>query len=248
VREILYGRNAVCEALRAGRRKFFQLRIAETVRASGKVQEAISLAEASSTPCAKVPRQDLDQLGEFNHQGVVLEASGYPYTDLGEILEQADQSGAPPFLLLLDLLQDTHNLGSLLRTAEAVGIGGAVIQRRRAAEITPTVVNTSAGAVEHLKIAQVSNIAQTISALKERQIWVYGLEAAPGAQRYDQIDLRGPLALVVGSEGQGLRRLVRERCDLLVELPMLGEISSLNAAVAGSILLYEALRQRTPVT
>ena len=165
-----------------------------------------------------------------------------------EILVQVDRSGAPPFLLILDLLQDVHNLGSLLRTAEAVGIHGAVIQRRRAAEITPTVVNTSAGAVEHLHIAQVSNIANTISALQESQIWVYGLEAARGAQRYDRVDLKGPLALVVGSEGQGLRRLVRERCDLLIEMPMLGKITSLNAAVAGSILLYEALRQRMPDT
>jgi len=244
VRETLYGRNAIHESLRAGRRRFFRLTLADTVRATDVVGDILALAEAAGVDIERVPRRRLDWLGEVNHQGVTLEASEYPYVGIEDMLAAAQRSGAPPLLLLLDLLQDPQNLGSLLRTAEAVGVHGAVIQRRRAAGITPAVVHASAGAVEHLRVAQVTNLVETIAMLKGRQVWVVGLEATRGAQRYDQADLTGPLALVVGSEGKGLRRLVRERCDFLVELPMLGRVSSLNAAVAGSVVLYEAWRQR----
>jgi len=244
MRETLYGRNAVYESLRAGRRQFYRLLIAETVRVVDVVADILRLAEAVDVPVERVPRRHLDWLGDANHQGVVLEASEYPYTDLDEILAEAQRRGDPPFLLLLDLVQDPQNLGSLLRTAEAVGVHGAVIQRRRAAGITPAVVHTSAGAVEHLRVAQVTNLPDAISRLKARDVWVVGLENVRGAQRYDQADLSGPLALVVGSEGKGLRRLVQDRCDLMVYLPMAGEVTSLNAAVAGSVVLYEAWRQR----
>lgn len=244
MRETLYGRNAVYESLRAGRRQFYRLLIAETVRVVDVVADILRLAEAVDVPVERVPRRHLDWLGDANHQGVVLEASEYPYTDLDEILAEAQRRGDPPFLLLLDLVQDPQNLGSLLRTAEAVGVHGAVIQRRRAAGITPAVVHTSAGAVEHLRVAQVTNLPDAISRLKARDVWVVGLENVRGAQRYDQADLSGPLALVVGSEGEGLRRLVQDRCDLMVYLPMAGEVTSLNAAVAGSVVLYEAWRQR----
>jgi 23S rRNA (guanosine2251-2'-O)-methyltransferase len=141
-------------------------------------------------------------------------------------------------------LKDPQNLGSLLRTAEAVGLHGAIIQRRRAVGVTPAVVNTSSGAVEHVPVAQVTNLSNTIRDLKASDVWVAGLESARGAKRYDQADLSGPLAIVVGSEGSGLRRLVKERCDFLIELPMRGRVTSLNASVAGSIALYEAWRQR----
>jgi len=248
VRETLYGRNAVYESLRAGRRQFFHLTLADTVRATDIVSDILSLAEAAAVPVVRVPRRHLDRLGEINHQGVVLEASEYPYAGVDEMLVAAHRRGEPPLLLLLDLLQDPQNLGGLLRTAEAVCVHGAVIQRRRAAAVSPAVVHASAGAVEHLLIAQVTNLLETLEGLKARDVWVAGLDTAWGAQRYDRADLKGPLALVVGSEGVGLRRLVRERCDFLVQLPMAGKVTSLNAAVAGSIVLYEARRQRASRT
>ena len=244
MRETLYGRQAVYESLRAGRRRFFRLTLADSVRAVDVVAHILALAEAAAVPVERVPRRSLDALGEVNHQGLALEASEYPYADLDAISAEADRRGEPPLLLLLDLVQDPQNLGSLLRTAEAVGAHGVLIQRRRAAGVTPAVVRASAGAVEHLLTAQVTNLATTIEELKVRNVWVVGLEAARGAQPYDQADLRGPLAIVVGSEGAGLRRLVQDRCDFLVQLPMQGRVTSLNAAVAGSILLYEAQRQR----
>ncbi len=156
----------------------------------------------------------------------------------------SDSQDEAPLFLLLDLLKDPHNVGSLLRSAEAVGVQGVVIQQRRAVDITPTVVHTSVGAVEHLKIAQVTNLVRAMEWLKDQRVWVAGLEAVRGAQPYDEADLSGALALVVGSEGKGMRRLVRERCDFLVDLPMHGQVASLNASVAGSVVLYEALRQR----
>lgn len=243
--ETLYGRNAVYESLRARRRRFFCLKLARTIRVTNVVSEILALAEAVGMPVERVPRRNLDQLGNVNHQGVVLDAAEYPYSDVDEILALAQKRDEPSFLLLLDLLKDPQNFGSLLRTAEAVGVHGVIIQRRRAVGVTPAVVHTSAGAVEHLRVAQVTNLVRTITDLKESGVWVGGLEAAEGAQRYDRADLTGPLALVVGSEGKGLRRLVRERCDFLVELPMSGQVSSLNASVAGSIVLYEAWRQRS---
>ena len=245
MRETLYGRNAVFESLQAGRRQFFLLRIADTVRATERTDAILNLARESGTPIERVPRRELDWLGEINHQGVTLETSEYPYCDLAELLNEAERRNQPPFLLLLDLLQDPQNVGGLLRTAEAAGVHGAVIQRRRAVSITPAVVHTSAGATEHLGIAQVENLSQTIAWLKSRDIWIAGLEAARGAQVYDKADLSGPLALVIGSEGKGLRRLVLKHCDFLLQLPMQGKVTSLNASVAGSIVLYEAVRQRT---
>lgn len=244
MRETLYGRNAVYESLRARRRQFFRLMVADTVRATDIVDDILTLAERIGVPVERVPRRHLDWLGEANHQGVALEASEYPYVDLEDILAESARRSEPPFLLLLDLLQDPQNVGTLLRTAEAVGVHGVVIQQRRAVGITPTVVHTSAGAAEHLRIAQVPNLPETIERLKARNIWVVGLEAVRGAQRYDQADLTGPLALVVGSEGEGLRRLVQERCDRMIQIPMAGNVTSLNAAVAGSIVLYEVWRQR----
>ena len=248
MRETLYGRNAVYESLRAGRRQFYRLILADSLRAADIVADILRLAESARAPVERVPRRHLDWLGRVNHQGVALEASEYPYCDLDELLVEAQRQGEPPFLVLLDQVQDPQNLGSLLRTAEAVGVHGVVIQRRRAAGITPTVVHTSAGAVEHLRVAQVTNLVDAIARLKARDVWVVGLEAVRDALRYDQADLGGPLALVVGSEGKGLRRLVQERCDLVVYLPMMGKVTSLNAAVAGSVVLYEAWRQRYRVT
>jgi 23S rRNA (guanosine2251-2'-O)-methyltransferase len=230
--------------LRAGRRKHHKLTLAEGVRQTDVIGQIVSLAGQAGVEVERTERRNLDQIGNVHHQGVALETDGYSYATLDDILILAQSRVEPPLILLLDQLQDPQNVGSLLRTAEAVGVHGVIIQRRRAVDITPAVVHASAGAVEHLKIAQVTNLVNAIGKLKEHDVWVAGLEAAPGAQRYDQADLNGSLAIVVGSEGEGLRRLVRERCDFLLALPMYGQVTSLNASVAGSVVLYEALRQR----
>jgi len=247
MKEWILGRNPVYEALRARRRNFFRLQVALGVEEKGRLSEILKLAQARKAPVSRVHRRVLDSLGE-GHQGVALEASGYPYSNLLEILQRAEERHEPPFLLLLDLLQNPQNLGTLFRTAEAVGVHGIFIPPRRAAGVTPAVVHASAGASEHLLVAQ-SNLAQAIDTLKQDTgVWVIGLEGSSDAQPYDQVRLDGPLALVVGSEGEGLRSLVRRSCDILVGLPMFGQIESLNAAVAGSIVLYKALSDRLKQT
>lgn len=244
MREILYGRNAVREALRAGRRKIYKIILAQGMKETGIVAEIATLANKSGVPIQRVERQQLDRLGDFKHQGVAAEASPYPYVELEEILAEADQRQEMPLLLMLDCLQDPQNFGALLRTAEIVGVHGVVIPKRRAVGITPTVVNSSAGATEHLLVARMTNLVRTMEELKPKGLWIVGLEDVPQAQPYYQNDLKMPLALVVGSEGRGTGRLVRETCDILIRLPMRGKISSLNVAVAGSIALYEVWRQR----
>jgi 23S rRNA (guanosine2251-2'-O)-methyltransferase len=242
--EILYGRNAVREALRAGRRKIYQLVLAQGTKETGIIADIAALASKSKAPIQRVERQQLDRLGAFNHQGVAVEAARYPYVELEAILTEADERQETPLLLMLDCLQDPQNFGALLRTAEVAGVHGVVIPKRRAVGITPAVVNSSAGATEHLLVARVTNLVRTMEELKTKGLWMVGLENVPQAQPYHQSDLRMPLALVVGSEGRGMGRLVRETCDTLIRLPMRGKVSSLNAAVAGSIALYEVWRQR----
>ena len=246
MREILYGRQPVRETLRAGRRQVFKLLQAQGVKPTGVVRQILTLAEQAHVPIQAVDRRELDKLGgEVNHQGLAAKVSGYPYMDLAALLDLSQQAGEPPFLLLLDHIQDPQNLGSLLRSADAAGAHGVVLPGRRAAGVTPAAVRASAGAAEHVPVALVANLVQAMERLKTEGIWLAGLEALPDAQLYTQIDLSGPLGLVVGSEGQGLARLVRERCDYLVRLPMRGQVESLNAAVAGGIALYEVRRQRT---
>jgi 23S rRNA (guanosine2251-2'-O)-methyltransferase len=209
------------------------------------IDEITAAAQQRRIPIEKCPRQLIGRiLGHEEHQGVALETSAYPYADIHAMLDLAHARQEPALLLLLDLIQDIHNLGSLLRTAEAAGVHGVVIQERRAAGVTPATVNTSSGAVEHLLVAQVTNLVKEMERLKALDLWIAGLEAAPGARPYTETNMILPLAIVVGSEGAGLRRLVRERCDWLISIPMRGQINSLNAAVAGSLALYEALRQR----
>lgn len=245
MREILYGRQPVRETLRARRRQVFKLLVATGVKPHGIVAEILSQAEQANVPVQTVDRRELEKLGgEVNHQGLAAEVSSYPYVDLDTLLETARQAGEPPFLLLLDHVQDPQNLGSLLRTAEAVGVHGVVIPGRRAAGVTPAAVRASAGAAEHVYVAQIPNLVQAMAQLKAGGVWLAGLEAESGVQPYAEADLTGPLGLVVGSEGQGLARLVRESCDFLIHLPLYGQIGSLNAAVAGGIALYEARRQR----
>jgi 23S rRNA (guanosine2251-2'-O)-methyltransferase len=248
--DLLYGRNAVREALRAGRRQARRLVLAAGSQEKSTVSEIITLAEKARLPIERVERRVLDRqvdsANQQNHQGVILETGAYPYVDMDDCLQAAQQRQEAALLLLLDHVQDPQNLGTLLRTAEAVGVHGVILPTRRAASITPAVVNTSSGATEHLNIASVSNLAQTMSSLQKAGVWVAGMEHAPDAVLFDQLPLDGPLALVVGAEGKGLARLTRERCDFVLRLPMRGHLGSLNAAVAGSIMLYDIWRSRTP--
>lgn len=246
MRELIYGRQPVREMLRAQRRQAFKLLLAHAVKTTGIVGEILALARQARVPVQLVNRQELDKLsGGANHQGLAAEVSGYPYVELGDLLTAAKQEGAPPFVLLLDHLQDPQNLGSLLRSAEAVGVHGVVIPDRRATGVTPAAVRASAGAAEHLRVVRVTNLVRAMEVLKAEGVWLAGLDPVPGAEFYTEADLSGSLGLVLGSEGQGLSRLVRESCDFLVMLPMRGQIESLNASAAGAIALYEAYRQRT---
>ena len=242
MREWITGRNPVYEVLRAGRRSVFRLLIAEGVQEKGRLSEILGLCEHKKIECRRAPRSRLDQLSPGN-QGVALETSAYPYSGLADIFHLAEARREPLFVLLLDALQDPQNLGTLLRSAEVVGVHGVILPHRRTASVTPAVVSASSGASEHLLIAQ-ANLSQAISAVKENGAWVVGLESKPGARAPGEVRLDGPLALVVGSEGEGMRPLVRSSCDWLMRLPMRGQVESLNAAVAGSVALYLAWQRR----
>ncbi len=233
----LYGRNSVIEALRAARRPVRRVLVA---RGAHGVDDLVGEALARRVPLETVERYRLDQVGGTHHQGVVAEAEGYPYVRLDAVRPAVET----PLLLALDSLQDPQNFGSLLRTAQAVGVHAVLIPEHRAVSVTPAVSNASAGAVEHLRIARVTNLARTLQQLKAEGVWTFGL-AVDAEQPYWNADLRGPIAIVVGSEGAGLGRLVRETCDILLSIPMAaGSVQSLNAAVAGSLVLYEAFHQR----
>ncbi|ABX06409.1 MAG TPA: 23S rRNA (guanosine(2251)-2'-O)-methyltransferase RlmB [Herpetosiphon sp.] len=243
--ELLYGRNAVLEALRANRRKLGRLLIADGIKEGESMQAINTIARERRMQVAKVQRSELDKrTAGANHQGIALECGAYPYVEVDDIIELARERGEQPLILIFDHLQDPQNIGTLMRTAEIVGAHGIIFPDRRSASITPAVINASAGAVEHLYVAQITNIAQTIKHLQEYNIWVAGVEDDERAVDFDKANLRGALALVIGAEGPGLARLTRERCDLLVRLPMRGNVASLNAATAGSIILYHAWRVR----
>lgn len=245
--EILYGRHAVHEALRARRRKLYALNLAAGVKQTGLVADIVDLARQLNCRVQQVDKQQFERgLPDVNHQGVALEVSTYPYETLEQALALAGQAGEAPLLLLLDHLEDPQNVGALLRTAEAMGVHGVVLPERRSAAITPAVCNASSGAVEHLRIVQVTNIGRTQEELKRRNVWIVGLDDRPEARELLRSDLSGALALVVGAEGGGLSRLVREQCDWLVRIPMQGQVGSLNAAVAGSVALVAARSARTP--
>jgi len=242
MREWICGRNPVYEALKARRRQIFRLLLAEGAQEKGRLVEILRLGNERRLPVEPASRQRLGAIDPGN-QGVALETSGYPYSGLPDILLLAESRSEPLFVLVLDTLQDPQNLGTLLRTAEVVGVHGVLMPLRRTATITPAVVSASSGASEHLLVAQV-NLAQAIRELKQAGAWVVGLDAGQAAERIERVRLDGALALVVGSEGEGMRVLVRDSCDVLMRLPMRGQVASLNAAVAGSIALYLAWQAR----
>ncbi|MEC9488436.1 MAG: 23S rRNA (guanosine(2251)-2'-O)-methyltransferase RlmB [Halanaerobium sp.] len=240
--DIVIGRNPVQEVLQ-GSRQVSQVFLARGTR--GKpVDKILDMARKKGVPVEYIPREELAEKADSgSHQGVLAYVEEFTYASLEEIIVRSKKKGTAPFLIILDQIQDPHNLGSIIRTAEALGADGIIIPAHRACGITPTVSKTSAGAVEHIPVAQVTNINHTISELKEKGIWIYGLEMT-GENQLSATDLKGPLALVVGSEGSGLRRLVKENCDFLVQIPLRGQINSLNASVAAGIMIYEIFRQR----
>jgi 23S rRNA (guanosine2251-2'-O)-methyltransferase len=241
--EYIWGRNPILETLHS-KRQIKRILFADGQREASNLHAILQEAELKHITTEKVPRSRLDQLSHGAvHQGCIAVVEARAYATLDEILAHAALKHEDPFLLILDAIQDVNNLGSLLRTAESVGVHGVILPEHRAAEVNATVIKTSAGATEHLLIAQETNLTCTIDFLKKQQIWVIGL-AGEAKTEYDHADLTGPLAVVVGNEGKGISRLVREHCDLLIKLPMRGHVNSLNAAVAGSVALYEALRQR----
>lgn len=240
--DVLIGRNAVIEAIRSGR-GINKLLIADGDK-EGSVKEVISLAKEQGIVIQFVERSKIEGIaGGLRHQGVLAYVAPVAYSDLETILQAAETKGEASFLLLLDELEDPHNLGALLRTADATGVHGVLIPKRRSVPLTATVAKTSAGAVEYVPVARIGNIAQTLRKLKAKGFWVAGADM-DGSQNYYEADLTGPLVLVVGSEGHGMSRLTKEQCDFIVKMPMVGKINSLNASVAGSILMYESMRQR----
>ena len=242
MKEFIYSRNAVYETLRARRRQVFRLLIAEGAQEKGRLAEILQMAGERKIPVLRAPRTGLDKIHPA-HQGVILEASGYPYRNLEDILDLAKERGEALFVLILDTLNDPQNFGTLLRTAEAVGVHGVLLPLARTVAVTPAAVNASSGASEHLLIAQ-ANLSQVIDTLKEANTWVVGLDESPESRLPSDVRLDGGLGLVVGSEGQGLRPLVKSKCDFLLRLPMQGQVESLNAAVAGSVALYLAYLTR----
>lgn len=240
--DVLVGRNAVTEALKSGR-GINKLWIASGDR-EGSVAEIAALAKERGIVVQYVERAKIEALaGGHRHQGVLAYVAPVPYAELEDILKTAEAKGEAPFLVLLDELEDPHNLGALLRTADATGVHGILIPKRRSVSLNATVAKTSAGAVEYVPVARIGNIAQTLKKLKEKGFWVAGADM-DGEKAYYEADLTGPLVLVVGSEGKGMSRLTKEACDFIVRMPMVGRINSLNASVAGSILMYESMRQR----
>lgn len=240
--DLIAGRNAVMETLKSGRpiNKVF---IAKGER-QGSIKELIALVKEKKLILQEVESKRLDEItGGARHQGVAAYASPVEYAEVEDILERARVLSEPPFLVLLDELEDPHNLGAILRTADAAGVHGVLIPKRRSCQLSSTVAKTSAGAVEYVPVARIGNIAQTMKELKKQGLWIVGADM-DGDKNYYEADLMGPMVLVVGSEGKGIGRLVKEHCDFLVKIPMRGKINSLNASVAASILLYESLQQR----
>ncbi len=240
--DLIEGRNAVTEALRAGRS------IDKIYIAKGEVDKTLghiaSKARDQGVVVVETDRRKLDAMSVTHaHQGVIALAAVREYCSVEDILAIAEERGEPPFVILCDEISDPHNLGAILRTAECVGAHGVIIPKRRSAGLTSIVDKTSAGAAEHMAVARVPNLPAAIRELKERGLWVYGTAADAPSGMWDT-DLTGPLCLVIGSEGDGMGRLVAENCDFLLSIPMRGKVSSLNASAAASVVMYEVLRQR----
>lgn len=238
---IIEGRNPIIEALKNNRS--IEKIMVNKASKEGSIKKILAMAKENKVIIQEVDRHKLDEMSESHaHQGVIAITSDYRYYDLDEILEIPKERGEDPFFIILDGITDPHNLGSIIRTADAVGAHAVIIPKRRSVQITPIVAKASAGAVEYLPVCKVTNIVNTIKTLKENGLWIAAVDM--DGQTFYQQNLGGPLGLVVGSEGEGISRLVKQNCDFTVSMPMLGNVTSLNASVAGGILLYEVYRQR----
>ena len=238
----IIGRNPVAEAIKSGRE--IDKIMVKKGEIEGSLRPIIKKARDMGIPVIEADRNKLDQIAEGgNHQGVIAYVASHEYASIDDIFENAQKKGQPPFIVILDKITDPHNLGSIIRTANCAGVNGIIIPKRGSVGLSEVVAKTSAGAIEYVPVCKVTNIAQTIDQLKERGVWVAGAEA--GGDAMYKTDLKGSMALVIGSEGEGISRLVKEKCDFLVEIPMFGDVNSLNASVAGAILMYEIVRQRT---
>lgn len=238
----LEGRNPVMEALRADRPidKIY----VQSGEKNGSVLKILSLAREKRIPVMEVEKNKLDKMSSTNaHQGVIASVAAKEYSSVEDILSYAREKGEPPFIVICDDISDPHNLGSIIRTANAAGVHGVIIPKRNGVGLTATVAKTSAGAIEFTHVAKVTNIAKTIDMLKDNNVWVVGADM-DGEKNIYEHDFSGSVAIVIGSEGFGISRLVKEKCDFIVNIPMVGKISSLNASVAGALMIYEALRGR----
>ncbi|MDF0727598.1 23S rRNA (guanosine(2251)-2'-O)-methyltransferase RlmB [Cytobacillus sp. S13-E01] len=242
--EFIIGKNPVLEALKS-ERDINKIWIAEGSQ-KGQMSQVIGLAREKGILVQFVPKKKIDQMVEGIHQGVIASIAAYKYAQLDDLFASAKARGEEPFFLLLDELEDPHNLGSIMRTADAVGAHGIIIPKRRAVGLTATVAKASTGAIEHIPVVRITNMAQTIDVLKERGVWIVGTDAK-GKDDYRDMDGSMPIGLVIGSEGKGIGRLIRDKCDFLIRLPMSGNVTSLNASVAASLLMYEVYRKRNPL-
>lgn len=241
--DIVIGRNSVLELIKSGK-DINKLYIQKGNR-HGSINEIISRARENKIVIKEVEKNKLDEMCENqNHQGVIATVPPFEYSDIDDILNLAKQKNEDPFIIILDEIEDPHNLGSIIRTAECVGAHGVVIPKRRSAEVNSTVNKTSAGAVQYVKVARVNNLNDTIKYLKENDVWIYGTDA--GAKSYyNEQNYKGGVAIVIGSEGYGMNKLVAKNCDFLVKIPMKGKVNSLNASVSAAIMIYEVLNQRS---
>lgn len=239
--EMIAGKNPVLEALRSGR-EINKLWIAEGVKKTG-INEVLDLARERGVLVQFVPKKKIDQLTSANHQGIVASVAAYSYAELDDLFNAAKEKNEDPFFLVLDELEDPHNLGSIMRTADAIGVHGIIIPKRRAVGLTAVVAKASTGAIEHVPVVRVTNLAQTIDELKDKGVWIAGTDAK-GSADYRQMDATLPLAIIIGSEGRGMSRLLKDKCDFLYHLPMIGHVTSLNASVAAALLMYEVYRKR----
>lgn len=240
--DYVYGKNPVMEALRSGQ-TVHKVWVAEDAK-KGQMNQVLGLCKTHQVQVLTVPKKRLDQMADGeSHQGVIAQCAAYEYAEMDDLFARAKKKDEQPFFLLLDELEDPHNLGSILRTADASGVHGVIIPKRRAVGLTSTVARTSAGAISHVPVVRVTNLARTMDDLKKQGLWFVGTDAKGETDyRYMETDL--PLALVIGSEGKGISRLVKEKCDFLVSLPLMGQVTSLNASVAASLLMYEVMRKR----
>jgi len=240
--DIIIGRNAVIEALK-GERTIETLYIANS-KLEGSINTVVGIAKEKRIIIKEVDRRKLDSMCDgATHQGVIAKVTPYKYSEVSDILALAEERGESPFIVILDEVEDPHNLGSIVRTAELFGVHGIIIPKRRSASVSATVYKSSVGAIEHVKIAKVTNLNATIEELKEKGIWVYGADIRAEEYSY-QVDFSGPCAIIIGNEGRGISKLTVQKCDKLIKIPMVGKINSLNASVAGGIIMYEVLKGR----